>query len=270
MNKYINKYKNKDGYTVYKIEATSCCGQTVEWLRGMSPEVCPFCKNKYYKKPDLEMKLFTLQDEFLSDYNATGSTRVLGNKMFPLIQQYAKNFIKRMIKGKTMLRTDEIEIRSWDAATMLLEVILKDNEHKMYYSFGEYLKRICKGVCFGTQNHDRTYSLNSMLCDDKTELGETLLVNVEDVQAERDTRFFEAEDVKADDDNKLIEKLIAVIENDSRSISKSATPTQRLLYLQGMLLKIKKQDNVFEKFSHIVPSGIIYHIKQTQKAIEAL
>jgi len=66
MDKYVNKFKNDLGVTVYFIAETSCCGNRVEWMRGEGPEVCPHCGNKYYKKPNLENKLFCLQDEFLA------------------------------------------------------------------------------------------------------------------------------------------------------------------------------------------------------------
>jgi len=51
-----------------------------------------------------------LQDEFLEDYKKTGSTKILGEKMFPMIQEYAINIIKGMIKGKKSLATEELDI----------------------------------------------------------------------------------------------------------------------------------------------------------------
>jgi hypothetical protein len=181
VDRYINKFKNESGLTVYFIAETSCCGNRVEWSRGEGPEVCPYCGNKYYKKPHLENKLFSLQDDFLEDYNKTGSTKILGEKMFPLIQEYAINMIKALIKGKKSLDSEELESRSWDAATLLIEVIMKDPEHRMRYSFGKYLGDLCKSVCYSTKNHEHTYSLNSILRDGETELGEMVTANIEDV-----------------------------------------------------------------------------------------
>lgn len=270
MDNYVTKYKNKDGYTVYKIASTSCCGNKIEWLRGESPAICPFCQSPYYRKPNLEMKLFTLQDDFLSDFNKTGSTRILGEKMFPLIQEYAKNFIKRMIRGKTSLEGDELEVRSWDAATTLVEVIMKEPDHKMRYSFGDYLSRICKSVCYSTQNHDRTYSLNSLLQNSQTEVGATITVNLEDLSNGRETGVIKVNTAVDDDEynENIINKFLNIIETSERRIFSTTKSTATcLLYLQGLLFKFNKREAVSIKFMSWTSREVKDYIEKGEKLL---
>jgi hypothetical protein len=247
VDRYIDKFKNEAGLTVYFIAETSCCGNRVEWGRGEGPEACPYCGNKYYKKPHLENKLFSLQDEFLDDYNKTGSTKILGEKMFPLIQEYAVNMIKALIKGKKSLDSEELESRSWDAATLLIEVIMKDPEHRMRYSFGKYLGDLCKSVCYSTKNHEHTYSLNSILRDGETELGETVTASLEDVTGgyEKDgeiqiNNVVEMVDFRED----VIEKVMGLVEKTASVLYHTTGKyADKLLYMQGLLLKFKLEDD---------------------------
>jgi hypothetical protein len=247
MDRYIDKFKNDAGITVYFIAKTSCCGSRIEWGRGEGPEICPHCGNKHYKKPDLENKLFCLQDEFLEDFNKTGSTKILGEKMFPLIREYAVNMIKGMVKGKKSLASDELESRSWDAATLLIEVIMKDSEHRMRYSFGKYLGDLCKSVCYSTKNHEHTYSLNSILRDGETELGETVTVSLEDVTGgyERDgevqiNNIIEMADYRED----TVEKVAGLVKKTADILyDTTGNYADKLLYMQGLLMKFKSEDD---------------------------
>jgi len=245
--KYIDKFKNDAGYTTYFIAETSCCGNRVECGRGEWPELCPYCQDKYYKKPNLENKLFNLQDAFLDEYHQTGSTKILGEKMFPIIQEYATNMIKGLIKGKKSLDTEELESRSWDAATLLIEVIMKDPEHRMRYSFGKYLGDLCKSVCYSTKNHEHTYSLNSILRDGLTELGEMVTVNLEEVTGGLETEgeikinnIMEMKDFQED----VVEKIMELV-NKTASILHDSTGSysDKLLYMQGLLMKFKLEDD---------------------------
>jgi len=243
MDRYISKFKNNTGSTVYFISKTSCCGNSVEWEHGSSMEACPCCGNKYYKKPNLENKLFCLQDEFLDDYSKTGSTEILGKKMFPLICEYAVNLIKAMVKGKKSLSERELEMRAWDAATLLIEVIMRDPDHRMRYSFGKYLGDLCKSVCYSTKNHEHTYSLNSILKNGETELGETIVASLNDVTGGyevsgeiRVNNVVEIADYREDIAEKitnLVVKSANVLHNVTESYE------NKLLYLQGLLLKFK-------------------------------
>jgi hypothetical protein len=253
VDRYTNKCKNEKGLTVYFISATSCCGRRVEWNRGESPEICPHCGNKYYKKPDLENKLFCLQDEFIEDYEKTGSTKILGEKMFPLIKTYAVNMIKGMIKGKKSLDAEELDIRSWDAATLLIEVIMKTPDHRMRYSFGKYLGDLCKSVCYSTKNHEHTYSLNSILRDGETELGEMITANVEDVTGGREqdgeiqiNNVIEMSAYRDDAVEKLME---FVLKTANILYGATGNYADKLLYLQGLLMKFGSGDNkIMEDF----------------------
>lgn len=247
MDRYTDKFKNETGLTTYYIAKTSCCGNRVEWARGEGPDICPHCGDKYYKKPDLENKLFNLQDAFLDDYSKTGSTKILGEKMFPLIQEYAINMIKGMIKGKKSLDSEELESRSWDAATLLIEVIMRDPEHRMRYSFGKYLGDLCKSVCYSTKNHEHTYSLNSILRDGETELGEMVTARLEDVTGGFETggeikinNVLEMVDYRED----AVEKITGLVEKTADVLYETTgNYADKLLYMQGLLLKFKLEDD---------------------------
>lgn len=241
MEKYKDKRKDGDGKTVYFIKSTSCCGHYLEWFRGESPDKCPFCGCKYYDKPSLEMKLFVLQEEWLKEYDKNGGVEILGNKMFPIIQEYAINIIKGMIKGRRSLSEQELQERSFDAAALLIEVILRDPEHRMRYSFGDYLSRLCKSVCYSTKNHEKNFSLNSMLKDGETEFGETIIVNgheeaggLEDRQKLSMNNKFEMKEIRED----VIEKILNIIEKSSEILfDNTGCYERKIMYLQGLLIK---------------------------------
>lgn len=247
MEKYKDRKKDNDGKTVYFIKSTSCCGNYLEWLRGGAPEKCPFCGCKYYDKPDLEMKLFVLQDEWLKEYDSNGSTIILGEKMFPLIQEYAINIIKAMIKGKRSLPDYEFQERSFDAATLLIEVILRDPEHRMRYSFGDYLSRLCKSVCYSTKNHEKTFSLNSMLKDGETEFGETIIIenvyeDCSEIEEPRELKMdnkLEMREIKED----VSERILNIIDKSAKILfDNTGSYEQKIMYLQGLLMKFGKGD----------------------------
>lgn len=257
MEKYRDRRKNDDGKTVYFIKETSCCGHYVEWLRGQIPESCPYCGCRYYNKPNLEMKLFMLQDEWVKEYDKNGSMAILGERMFPIMQEYAVNIIKGMIKGKRSLSEEELQERAFDAATLLVEVILRDSDHKMKYSFGAYLGRLCKSVCYSTQNHERTFSLNSLLQDGETEFGETIIVNTaeltggreEEVQEIRVNNRTEMKEVR---DN-AVEKVMKLINTSSNHLFvNTGSYEQKILYLLGLLLKFKNEgENTISDFFQV-------------------
>lgn len=246
MERYKDKRKDNDGKTVYFIESASCCGHYLEWLHGSAPDKCPFCGCKYYDKPNLEMKLFVLQDEWLKEYDKNGSTIILGNKMFPVIREYAVNIIKGMIRGKRSLSEDELQERSFDAATLLIEVILRDPEHRMRYSFGDYLRRLCKSVCYSTKNHEKNFSLNSMLNDGETEFGETITVTAREESGGSDERRKlrmnnKVEMKEAGED--VVEKILRVIEKSSEILfDNTGSYEQKIMYLQGLLMKFESGD----------------------------
>jgi hypothetical protein len=245
--------EKRDEFTYYSIPKTMCCGNFVEWKRGEAPEVCPFCGDKYYQRPGLEYTLFHLQDIFLDDYSETGSTKILGEKMFPLIQEYATNTIKGMIKGKKSLDSGELASKSWDAATLLIEVIMKDPEHRMQYSFGKYLGDLCKSVCYSNKNHERTYSLNSILRDGETELGETVTANIKDITGGYEkggevqvNNVFEMANYQED----VVEKIMRLVEKTAGVLyDTTGNYADKLLYMQGLLMKFKsKNDKVVAGF----------------------
>jgi hypothetical protein len=272
LEKYKDKRKDSDGKTVYFISSTSCCGHYLEWLRGASPDKCPFCGCKYYDKPDLEMKLFVLQDEWLEEYNKNKSTIILGEKMFPIIQEYAINMIKGMIKGKRSLAEEELQERSFDAATLLIEVILRDPDHRMRYSFGDYLSRLCKSVCYSTKNHEKTFSLNSLLKDGETEFGEKIVANAYELsggleapqEVQMDNRL-EMREVRED----VIEKLIRLIEKSAKILfDNTGSYEHKIMYLQGLLMKFENGNSqLLSEFFEVAGKAIKNYVERGELII---
>lgn len=272
MEKYINKRRDTDGLLLYYVKQTSCCGNYLEWKRGNAPDICPFCGNKYWKKPNLEMRLFTLQDEFIDDFNETGSTKILGEKMFPYICEYAENLIKALLIGKRSLDNEELKARAWDAATMLIEVIMNEKDHRMRYSFGAYLARLCKGVCYITKNHDKTYSLNSMLPDGKTELGDRITINLNEVSGGKEhghdymNNVMEMTVPNMDAVDELIDAVKASalkVYNTSRHYS------CKLLYLMGLLFVFRRDDKCLADFFVAAGDAVRSFVNDGKKAVLA-
>jgi hypothetical protein len=262
MLKYINKFVGGDGKTRFCIDSTTCCETRTEWLHGNKPLACPVCGDKYFDKPLLEWKLFHLQDEFLEDYAKTKSTRILGEKMFPLIREYAENLIKALLKGKTCISRENLYEKANDAATMLIEVIMKDKGHRMNVSFGAYLQRLCRSVAFKDKDNDRMYSMEYLIGDD-TEFGDTI--------SRKDIRMNEAgEQVEEtvtmnnryEEQNRRIEndvsrELCDLIGKSSQIIRESSGIEKSWLFLIGLYNKfVYKNDRVMNGFYEIAGNEV--------------
>jgi hypothetical protein len=220
---------------------------------GEAPEKCPFCGSKYPTKPGLEFALFKLQDEFLADYERTGSTRILGEKMFPIIAEYAENLIKMLLKGKACISFDSLQEKANDAATKLIEVILKDPSHRMRTSFGGYLKRLCTNEAYRDQKYDQTYSMQFLIGDD-TEFGDTISRKeahlgddgekvVETVTMRN--RYDEEHTIESD----LCSELCAQVGNTASIIREQHCAVDAIYYLLGLKLKLTvKNDKAMEDF----------------------
>jgi hypothetical protein len=272
LEKYKDKRKGDDGKTVYFIKSTSCCGRYLEWFRGESPDECPFCGCKYYDKPNLEMKLFALQDQWLEEYGKNKSTAILGERMFPIIQEYAMNMIKGMVKGKRSLSEDELHERAFDAAALLIEVILRDPDHRMKYSFGDYLGRLCKSVCYSTKNHERTFSLNSMLKDGETEFGETIVADTYELsggaEAPQELKMSNRMEMREARED-VVEKLCGLIEKSAKILfDNTGSYEQKIMYLQGLLLKFEKGGaKILSEFYEISGKAIKNYVEKGELII---
>ena len=243
-NSVVAKISSSEGRR-YCIKETACCQHYVEWGWGQAPKVCPNCGSVHWQKPALEYFLFTEQDEFVKEYPDT--TR-LGKKMFPLILDYAKNLIQGLIKGNTTLQSDELDEKANDASTQLLEVILKDPSHKMRWSFGGYLKRLCKSVVYKTKFHDQLFSLNSKIGEDEREFGEKL-ATVSSSGAVHTAVDFNSESIPdftpahQEPEIDLSQEVINLISKASDAIWENTHKAEDcVLFLMGMCLKFKDRD----------------------------
>jgi hypothetical protein len=261
MVKYINKFVRDDARTVHYIESSTCCGARLQWLRGEKPERCPKCGNKYFDKPGLEFRLFTYQDEFLEDYARTKSTRILGEKMFPLICEYAENLIKALLKGKACISRESLYEKANDAATMLIEVILKDPEHKMKVSFGGYLQRLCRSVTYKDKENDQTYSMEFIIGDD-TEFGSTISrtnvrINETGEEVEETVVMNNCYEEKPNIESDVSRELRALIEKSSQIIRENSGIEKSWLFLIGLYNKLTlRNDRVMNGFYEIAGNEV--------------
>jgi len=254
-------------------EKTECCGIKVEWERGLAPEICPGCGDKYYSKPNLEFKLFHLQDEFVADYERTGSTHILGGKMFPLMVEYAENLIKMLLKGKTCLSPANLHEKANDSATRLIEVILNTPDHRMKYSFGEYLKRLCKNEAYRDKNNDQTYSMQFILGED-TEFGDT--ISRKEVRLNDDgdrieetvtlnNRYEHQHDLESDLSKELcglVWKIKSIIKENTRSDLTS------IMFLIGLHSKLsRRSDKTMEDFYEIAGNSVRAFVEKSELVI---
>jgi len=262
MVKYINKFVGAEGKTFHYIESTTCCGKYLEWLRGEKPTACPVCGDKYFDKPGLEYRLFILQDQFLEDYAKTKSTRILGEKMFPLIHEYAENHIKALLKGKACISREDLYEKANDAATMLIEVILKDKEHKMNVSFGAYLQRLCKAVAFRDKDSDRMYSMEFLIGDD-TEFGD--VISRKDIrtnavtgeQVEETITMFNRYEEKENLESDVSKELCMLITKAAQIIKESSGVEKSWMFLIGLYNKFAlKSDRVMNGFYEIAGNEV--------------
>ncbi|MGL5957796.1 MAG: hypothetical protein ACRCZZ_04285, partial [Phocaeicola sp.] len=170
------------------------------------------------------------------------NTRRLGENMFPLILDYSKNLIQGMIKNNIVLNSDDLDEKANDASTALLEVILKDKDHCMRHSFGEYLKRLCKSVVYGPKMHEQNFSLNELIGDGEKEFGEMIVsTNKEglNVEVERLNNQYEVET----ENNDLPACICSIIEKASSAIySNTSKVEDSVLFLLGMNLKFRSRD----------------------------
>jgi hypothetical protein len=261
MAKYINKSVRGDGRTVHYIESSTCCGARIQWLHGEKPGNCPECGNKYFDKPGLEFRLFTYQDEFLEDYAGTKSTRILGEKMFPLIHEYAENLIKALLKGKACISRENLYEKANDAATMLIEVILKDPEHKMKVSFGGYLQRLCRSVAYKDKENDQMYSMEFIIGDD-TEFGSTISrtdvrINESGEKVEETIVMNNLYDEKPNIDNDVSKELCVLIKKSSQIIRENSGIGKSWLFLIGLYNKLAlRSDRVMNGFYEIAGNEV--------------
>jgi len=255
----------------------------VEWFRNERPELCPYCGDPYWNKPGLERKLFNFQDEFIADFEKTGSTRVLGKKMFPLIIEYAENLIKMLLKGKACLTPENLREKANDAATRLVEVIMKSPDHRMRVSFGGYLKRLCTYEAYRDKENDQTLSMQFIIGDD-TEFGDTISrketrLNDEGEHVEEtvtiNNRFEHEHKLESDLSREmcgLVQKTETIIYENTRDFSTA------ILYLIGLHNKLViRSDKAMNGFYEIagnevrdfVEKGELVIYRHLQKLAEA-
>jgi hypothetical protein len=261
MVQYITKYVRHDGRTVYHIESSTCCGARIEWLKGERPDYCPKCGNRYFDKPGLEFRLFTYQDEFLEDYARTKSTRILGEKMFPLIHEYAENLIKALLKGRACISRENLYEKANDAATLLIEVIMKDPEHKMKVSFGGYLQRLCRSVTYKDKENDQLYSMEYIIGDD-TEFGSVISrtdVRMNDAgeEVEETITMNNRHDDKPTIESDVSRELCALIKKSAQIVRETSGIEKSWLYLIGLYNKLAiRSDRVMNGFYEIAGNEV--------------
>ena len=181
--------------------------------------------------------------------------------MFPLIHEYAENLIKALLKGRACISRESLYEKANDAATMLIEVILKDPDHKMRMSFGGYLQRLCRSVAYKDKENDRMYSMEFIIGDD-TEFGSIISrtdVRVNDAGEEVEetvtlnNRYDESPYIESD----VSRELCALIEKSARIIKETSGIAKSWLYLIGLRNKLAiRSDRVMNGFYEVAGNEV--------------
>jgi len=104
------------------MKCVTCKGHIKKDFEGAS---CPHCSEKYFNKPEIEMKLFHLQDDFLE----TGSSEILGNFLV-LYQKVAQNVIHSKLRSSGKYETyAEIEDMSMFCVEKMMKKLKKAQEN---------------------------------------------------------------------------------------------------------------------------------------------
>jgi len=150
---------------IKKLKELKCsnCLEVIKYAFGKKPKVCPKCDDTYWDKPDLERKLFIIQDKFLA---ANRDPQVL-NEMYPILKIYIIKLIKKTIKGKLLYTKAQIQDKAHDCVSKVIEYYLSKPDFVIEASFGGYSRFPILGVLWGSRKDEDHDSLDFELEDNK-------------------------------------------------------------------------------------------------------
>jgi hypothetical protein len=127
-----------------KIKKMKCsrCGQYNEWIDSiqqlhLKPETCKFCGIKYWEKPENEIKLFLLQDEYLKSRESD----TLG-KMSVIIYDISKNIIIKKLKNSRKIQIEDIEDKTSDTVEKIISYYISKPNFSIDNSFTGYIEQV--------------------------------------------------------------------------------------------------------------------------------
>jgi hypothetical protein len=227
-------------------EAT-CCKKIVEYPHGKKPELCPYCKSKYWDKPEDERNLFLLQEVYLEN----GRKKEDLGKLYHLVYVYAKNLIKNNIKNKKIFSEEEMEDKAEDTTTIFFEKYLKNNDFKIDSSFGGFIGMILKGVLYSKKLRkiDSEISLEGKL-DEDFSLEESLFLVLENFEEKEKMGDDQYSSLFNFESEQLATSLYEIIYFIYNKIKKYYPITISFLFLLGfdIYLKVNDQEYLEEFF----------------------
>lgn len=227
-------------------KTSTCCNKLVVFERGSKPEVCPFCGTPYWDKPKDERRLFILQDEYIKN----GRKHRDLEKIFFAVLEYAKNIVKSAVKSKKILSVDDLNEKAEDITTIFLESYLRNPEFEVKNSFGGLLLKYSKGVLYGSQEHDKNYSMDRIFADSMTiESNPLFFIKDPEIRSRYSTDVHD--EYLEIHQNDIVKEIYTVIEMIYERLEVSETPSNRLKYLIGMknFFELNKSSFMMEYYS---------------------
>lgn len=126
-----------------KIKKMKCsrCGQYNEWIdsttQQFKPETCKFCGVRYWEKPENEIKLFLLQDDYLKYRDSD----ILG-KMSVIIYDISKNIIIKKLKNSRKIQIEDIEDKTSDTVEKIISYYISKPNFSIDNSFTGYIEQV--------------------------------------------------------------------------------------------------------------------------------
>jgi DNA-directed RNA polymerase subunit RPC12/RpoP len=234
------KQKTRDGKVLYK-NTCAYCGDVVDYIHGMKPEVCPYCNSEDYIKPVTETRLFLLQKEFFKHKNK----EVLGS-MYLIMVEYAESLVKKTLPDTFKRHFNKVKEKATDAVNLVISYYLEKPGFKIEKSFAGYLKTKIKQVLWNKklqneENHESIYGVINENIDKE-------ILQLPDVLG-FETLFPHYSDYRQREHDKeeLIKGLENVIETISNTIGIEYNSYYKLLTLIGIFQYITNQGQL-EKF----------------------
>lgn len=245
------------------IRTSKCCNKEVRFERGQKPLLCPHCGTPYWDKPRDERELFQLQDTYIEQGRRSKDLE----KLYFKALEYSENIVKGAIRGKAILSNEDLKEKGTDIATILLEAYLKDPEFIVQNSFGGLLIRYSKGVLYGDQEHDRTYSIDSEV-GDGISIESSPLLYIQDPNL-RDKYEHDVHDEYIKKTGKdLSTEVFEVILQIYQRLEQGETLSNRLKFLIGLENFLDLNKNSFmQEFYSFSGNRVKQHIENTKLVI---
>lgn len=159
-------------------------------------EQCPLCKNKYYDKPDVERKLFTLQDSYYDNFNNADSQKYL-TEMIIEIEEIARNsFISILRRKGTFVSREELEDMTNDVVIKMLTYFRRP-VFRIEGSFVGYINQVILYPLYNDKKKEKEHKEISLYTTVKTN-SEGKKMTLEDKLKKQNAGYIYSEEWMAD------------------------------------------------------------------------